>query len=98
MSEIKKFEVYDSEDKLVNSYIEKEKAESLVAKHPGWYVSTKGKAKDAEDNEGVKSYAELSAKELLAEIAARELTAPAKAKKPALIKILEENDTETNGK
>lgn len=98
MSSTKKFEVFNQEGNFVNSYEEKAKAESLVSKHPGWYVkSDKAPADSTEDLGGdVESYDKLTNADLKAELEARKIEIPAGAKKTDLIALLTKDD-EKNG-
>lgn len=87
------FRVYEGPDAEENakSFLNKPNNSMLYAK------TTKAELEDEEgsgEENVVESYETLSVKELKAEIEARGLEIPDGAKKPVLIKILEDNDTE----
>ena len=101
------FRVYEGSDAEENakSFLSKPLNSMLYAKKEEIEIENEDEGNEDEGNEDegnenkplggeVESYGELSVKELKAEIKARGLEIPEKAKKPKLIKVLENSDVE----
>lgn len=107
----KVFRKEDDKDVVVREYGPKQgatakerlaKAKEFVEKNKeqGFFLkggeSSAPDAADEESEDETETYADLSIDELKAEVQARKLEAPAKAKKADLVALLEANDAENN--